>query len=249
LILKLLVEIFVLPPFNLIVLAAIGLVVLRWRRRAGIITVSAALVLLYAFSTPLISGFLSRSVRGHEAPMILADEASDAQAIVILGAGKYLNAPEYFGDTIRGHALERVRYGAFLHRRTGKPILVSGGDPRRSGSTEAELMRAVLETELGVSVTWSEGASDNTFESAQNSWSVLSQEGIEAIYLVTHANHMARAQGVFEQAGFQVTPAPTIFLGSRDLRVLDFLPRANAMTASTRALKELIGRAWYAIRY
>ncbi len=247
--LKLLTEIFILPPFNLILLAAFGLVLLRWRRRAGIITVSVALVLLYAFSTPLMSDFIAHSVRTDEAPATVADEESHAQAIVILGAGKYLNAPEYFGDSIRGHALERVRYGAFLHRRTGKPILVSGGDTRGSGSTEAELMRAVLESELGVTVTWSEDASDNTFESAEFSWALLSQEGIAAIYLVTHSSHMARAKRVFEQAGFRVTPAPTIFFGPHDLQVLDFLPRDNAMIVSNRALKELIGRAWYAIRY
>ena len=53
-----LVEILVLPPFNLIIMAAIGLILLRWRRRTGFITVSTALVLLYVFSTPLVNALL-----------------------------------------------------------------------------------------------------------------------------------------------------------------------------------------------
>lgn len=245
---KLLVDILVLPPFNLIVLAMIGLFVLRARRRAGIIIISTALALLYAFSTPLVSDLLSRSVRAYDAIDIAPDDSPDAQAIVILGAGKYLNAPEYFGDTIRGHALERVRYGAFLHRRTGIPILVSGGDPKDTGSTEAELMRAVLEEELSVTVTWSEEMSNNTIESALNSWTLLTNEGIEEIYLVTHSDHMARASWAFRHAGFRVIPAPTIMHGSHGFHWLDVLPRANAMRSSALALREWIGRAYYAIR-
>jgi uncharacterized SAM-binding protein YcdF (DUF218 family) len=245
---KLLVDLFILPPFNLIILAAIGLILLRWRRRAGLIAISVALILLYVFSTPLVSYLLAQSVRTIDALDISASDASNAQAIVILGAGKYLNAPEYFGDTIRGTALERVRYGAFLHRRTNLPILVSGGDPRRTGSSEAELMRAVLENEFGLPVAWSEDVSDNTFESAEKSWAILNQAGIEAIYLVTHANHMARAGAAFERAGFRVTPAPTIILEAGRLRWLDILPRARAMGGSARSLREWIGRAWYAIR-
>lgn len=248
-ILKTLVDILILPPFNLIILAAIGLALLRWHARAGTITISVALLLLYAFSTPIVSDLLTKSVRSDKALMISVEDVSDAQAIVILGAGKYLDAPEYHGDTIRGHALERVRYGAYLHRRTGVPILVSGGDPRRTDSTEAELMRAVLEEEFGVAVVWSEDASYNTFESAINSWAILSQEAIATIYLVTHADHMARASGAFEQAGFQVIPAPTIMYGPGTFEWLDILPRADAMTGSTFALREWIGRAWYALRY
>jgi len=244
---KLLVDILVLPPFNLIVLAAIGLFLLRRHRRAGIAVISISLVLLYAFSTPLVSSLLTRSVRAYEALDISAVAQPEAQAIVILGAGKYLDAPEYFGDTIRGPALERVRYGAFLHRRTGIPILVSGGDPRNTGRSEAELMQAVLEEEFGVSVAWSEGESNNTLESAIASWSLLKGEGIDTVFLVTHSDHMARASWSFRQAGFHAIPAPTIIQGETEFEGLDLLPRANAMHGTALALREWIGRAWYAI--
>jgi len=246
--LKTLVEIFVLPPFNLFVLAAIGFVLLRRRRRVGIFAISIALALLFAFSTPIVGDLLTQSVRNHEAVVDPANLDSDVQAIVILGAGKYRDAPEYDGDTIRSTALERVRYGVYLHRQTGKPIMVSGGDPTGTGSSEAELMRAVVEAEFGVTVTWSENSSDNTFESAKNSHEILRKDGINKIFLVTHFNHMARASRSFEQAGFEVVPAPTIFPGERRIKFLDFIPSPNAMSVSTNVLKEWVGFIWYAIR-
>ena len=246
--LKTLVEIFVLPPFNQFVLAAIGFVLMRRRQRVGIILISAALGLLFVFSTPIVGDLLTRSIRNHEALVDPANLEADAQAIVILGAGKYLNAPEYDGDTIRSAALERVRYGAYLHTRTGKPIMVSGGDPTRTGRSEAELMRAVLEVEFGVAVTWSEDRSNNTFESAANSHEILRKDGIDKVFLVTHYNHMARASGSFERAGFEVVPAPTIFPGDQQIKVLDFITHPDAMNVSTNVLKEWIGFIWYAIR-
>ncbi len=246
---KLLVEILILPPFNLLILTAAGLVLLRWRKRAGVITISVALFFLYVFSAPVTSILLTDSVRSNDYSPILLDNPSTAEAIVILGAGKYVNAPEYYGDTIRGNALERVRYGAFLHRQTGLPILVAGGDPHQSGRTEAEVMREVLQDEFGVAVLWSENASDNTRESAKNSWDILQRGALEAIYLVTHTDHMPRAVGAFEAVGFEVTPAPTIFPSPLHIGVLDFIPRSSAMSGSANALKEWIGRAWYAIRY
>ena len=246
---KLLVDILILPPFNLILLAAIGLFLLRRHKRTGIAVISMSLVLLYVFSTPVVSGLLTRSVRAYEALDISALAKPEAEAIVILGAGKYLGAPEYFGDTIRGAALERVRYGAFLHRRTGIPILVSGGDPWKTGSSEAQLMQVVLEEEFGVSVTWSENKSNNTLESANSSRSLLKGEGIKTVFLVTHSDHMARASWAFRQAGFHIVPAPTIIQGTSSFEGLDLLPRANSMRGTALALREWIGRAWYAIRH
>ena len=246
---KTLVDILVLPPFNLILLAAIGLFLLRRHKRTGITIISMSLVLLYAFSTPAVSGLLKRSVREYEALNISDLAKPEAEAIVILGAGKYLDAPEYFGDTIRGDALERVRYGAFLNRRTGIPILVSGGDPWNTGNSEAQLMQTVLENEFGVSVAWSENISNNTLESANGSRSLLQDQGIETVFLVTHSEHMARATWAFRQAGFHVIPAPTIMRKPTGFKMLNLLPRANAMRSTAFALREWIGRAWYAIRH
>lgn len=244
---KLLVEIFVLPPLNCILLVLIGLIILRWRFKTGIWIISVALLVLYAFSTPAVNKSITDAVQSEE--VLTLTDKSFGNAIVILGAGKYLNAPEYYGDTIRGKALERVRYGAFLHRNTGKPILVSGGDPLHTGSTEAQLMQKVLNHEFGVPVQWLETKSKNTFESASNSWVILNNAGINKIYLVTHGAHMARAKQAFENAGFNVMPAPTIILGSSGFSARDLLPSSNASGKGKAAITEWIGQIWYKLRY
>ena len=90
--------------------------------------------------------------------------------IVVLGGGKYYNAPEYTSaDTVSEPTLVRLRYAAWLHRQTGKPILVSGGSPEGSSVSEGQAMKAVLENEFKVPVAWTEDKSFNTFENAHAS--------------------------------------------------------------------------------
>ena len=246
---KLLFEIFVLPPFNCILLILIGLIILRWRFRLGVWIISIALLVLYAFNTPAVNKAITDAVHSGEPITYSVSQKSLGKAIVVLVAGKYLNATEYFGDTIRGRALERVRYGAFLHRNTGKPILVTGGDPNNTGSSEAHLMEAVLTNEFGVPVKWLEPRSKNTFESARNSWEILYNEGITQIYLVTHYAHMARAKAAFERAGFDVIPAPTIKLRHSEFSGKDLLPNSYAAEAGKAAITEWVGGIWYKLRY
>ena len=79
---KLLVEILILPPFNLLLLAAAGLILLRWRKRAGVIAISVAVFFLYVFSAPVTSALLSHSVRSNDYHPVLPGDASLAEAIV-----------------------------------------------------------------------------------------------------------------------------------------------------------------------
>lgn len=180
--------------------------------------------------------------------MSLERVAGDAGAIVILGAGLYPAAPEYGGDTVSGGSLVRVRYGARLHRLSGKPILVSGGRPEKSELSEAETMRESLEQDFRITVGWLEERSDNTLESARNSFEILKREGIGKILLVTHAWHMARAAAAFSEAGFEVVPAPTGFWTHPRLLPRDFLPTAGGLAISRLVIHEWLGRLWYWVR-
>ncbi len=240
------IETALLPPFNLILLGAAGLALLKFRRRLGWGFIAASLVLLYGASTPLVSGALVASLQTVPA---IEEEAltGGADAIVVLGAGVHRDAPEYGGDSLDGGALERLRYGARLHWLTGKPILVTGGSPQGTGRTEASLMKEVLELEFGAPVRWVEERSNNTYENAHFSYEILSAEGIERIYLVTHAFHMWRAKRAFERTGFKVTPAPTRFAAEFKFSVLDLFPRAGALSGTSSALREWLGRLWYEV--
>jgi len=240
------VTLLVLPPGGPILIMLLGLCLLRRFRRVAVTVMAFGLLVLYASSMPLVSKSIWPRSDDDQAVVAQADLDS-AAAIVILGAGLYVDAPEYGEDTLSGSALERVRYGAHLHRLTNKPILVTGGRPQKSILSEADVMRKVLELEFGVAVRWTEESSLNTRDNADYSRKILEAEGIDKILLVTHAHHMPRARVEFERAGFEVLPAPTKLRAIPSLSIFDFLPSAGALSSTARSLHEWLGRAWYAI--
>jgi uncharacterized SAM-binding protein YcdF (DUF218 family) len=221
----------VLPPGLFIVLALIGLSLLRSRVRFGAGLVTFSVLALYVFSMPVVSRNLIQSL---ETPYSDPTRDDSAGAIVILGGGSD-RAPEYGGATVAAPTLERVRYGARLQRKTGKPILVSSGDPMHLGVSEAELMKVALH--------------DNTLENAKLTREILSKARIHTVYLVTHAWHMPRAQRAFERAGLRVIPAPMGYKISPRLSVLDFVASAEALKHSYYFFHEVLGSIWYRLRF
>ena len=156
--------------------------------------------------------------------------------------------PEYGGDTVNELALERLRYAARLYKAKRLPILVTGGMPGGGSQPEGRLMKEVLENDYHIPVTWTETHSLTTWENAVNSGSLLKRAGIKRIFLVTHASDLRRAVGVFRQQGLQVVPAGTRFAHVDIDNPLIFLPDAQSLTASTRALHEWLGIVWYKLR-
>lgn len=237
-----LISLFLLPPLNLILLVATGILLLASRPRLGKRLLVATLALLYLLSTPLIADSLLQELETPPEGNVLYN---DAQAIVVLGGGTYYNAPEYGNHTVGRYSLERIRYAAKLHRITGKPILATGGAPLGDESSEAAQMKAVLETEFQVSVKWIEGASRNTNENAYKSFAILKRDEISHIALVTHAWHMPRAEREFGQAGFKVIPAPTAYTTRYKTDIFAFIPNAGALQKSSLFFHEVIGMLWY----
>ena len=230
-----------LPPLNLLLLGTGGFMLLKPHPRLGKLIIIISFGLLYLLATPFVS---SRLIQSLETMPAITFDPHEADAIVILGAGTYFNAPEYGSDTVNQFALERLRYGAHLFKRTGKPVLVSGGHPA-GGEAEGKLMREVLMQDFSVPVRWAEVRSENTLENARLSYQILKAAGITRIYLVTHAWHMPRAVAAFKAAGFVVTPAPTGFHTNRGISGLDFVPRAPALVSSYLAFHEWVGIIWY----
>ena len=234
------------PPGCLLLLAGWGLLRMRKRPRAGKALAALALAALWALSTPWVSRTLLQALEPEAVDPL---RAAPAQAIVVLGGGKYYAAPEYGGaDTVSEPTLVRLRYAALLHQLTGKPILVSGGAPEGRPITEAQTMKSVLENEFKTPVTWVEETSNNTLENARASRAILAPLGINRIYVVTHAWHMPRSQWIFAKAGFDVVPAPTKFATRFGLTPRDFMPQADALLDSSYFFHEIIGLAWYRLK-
>ncbi len=239
------------PPALMILIIIAGLISLRWSQRYGKIIIISGMLLLVAASLPLITQPLITSMEYIPALPNTQIQATDAQAIVILGGGNYLDAPEYEGDTVSTLTLERIRYGARIHRQTNLPILVSGGRVYDYIKiAEASLMKKVLENDFQTPVRWPEEKARNTWENAQYSYQILKQENIKHIILVTHALHMPRSVMCFEAAGFKVTPAPLAFHSWRQgFAVSDIIPNAGAMYNLSQLMHETIGILWYRLRY
>lgn len=228
-----------LPPAGPLLLAALGLLLLRRRPRLGRFLAWGGLVLLWLLATPAVTKPMLAAIE--DMPPLDIAQAKGAQAIVVLGGGSYLAAPEYGGDTVSRWSLERIRYAARLQRETGLPLLVTGGAPL-GGIPEGRSMQAALEKEFGVRVRWVEDRSADTRGNARLSAPLLREAGVRRVLLVTHAWHMRRALGEFAAAGLEAIPAPTGYESTAPLTPLDWLPGAGGLWAGRIALNELLGR-------
>ena len=235
--LKAIAKMLVLPPAGPILIACAGLLSMRRAPRLGRALLWSGALSLALLCLPIVAWLLARPFDTQ--PLDVA-EAKRAQAIVILGGGTRRRAPEYGGDTMARLTAERVRYGARIARQTGLPVLVTGGAMPDVESSEAAIMRNVLEGEYGVAVRWAEERSRNTRENAQRSVPLLKADGVALAVLVTHAVDMPRARAEFMAAGMETIAAPTGLTSPGPLRLTDFVPSAAALQASHDALYEIL---------
>lgn len=237
-----------LPPGGLILLATFGLllVVVR-RRRLGWSLFALSVVTGVALTLPLVAAFGARSLQVDQ-PLPPDVTQLDAQAIVVLSADFRADPPEYGLDVPGPLSLERCRYGAYLARRTGLPLLVSGGVLRPDRPAVSVRLAAFIEDELGVTVRWTEERSRTTEENALFTAELLRAAGIQRVALVTHAWHMPRARIAFERTGLSVLPAPTAPASPPVDWLHGMVPRAESFQLSVRVLHEWLGRIWYSAR-
>jgi uncharacterized SAM-binding protein YcdF (DUF218 family) len=225
----------------------------RFVKKGLIAAVFCLIAGTFVLSVPLTARLMFDDLQAFPplAPSSLSKTAARApMAIVILSAGQRAQADE-FGDkeALDGLSLERVRYGAFLARKTGLPILVTGGLPFPDGVSLADIMARTLQIDYGIRAKWLETQSINTAQNASLSADILRHAGINRIMLVTHAWHMKRAVAAFAANGLEVTPAPTVFyLPGRDPRDA-WIPTLGTLRMSGYAIHEIVGRAWYSVRY
>ena len=227
----------VLPPTGPLLVAMLGLLMLNWRPRAGRALAWVGVTALFLFSLPIVEGGLSWLLY-RDGPVDMR-RAQEAQALVILGGGVRREALEYGGDTLGRLTLDRVRYGAWIARQTGLPVLVTGGSTRGSTS-EASVMARALEDEFGIVARWRETESRNTHENAQFSAAILKRSGIDRILLVSHGFDVPRARAEFEAAGLQVIPAPTYISVVSVESLFDFVPNITSLYGSHYACYELL---------
>ncbi|ALZ83655.1 YdcF family protein [Pseudomonas oryzihabitans] len=241
-----------LPPGGLLLLLLCGWWLRRRHPRLGLACFLCGLLGLWASTLPAMVEFggrlLERDAALPEARW--AGLAQQADAIVVLGAGREVDDPGWGGDAASHLAVERLRYAARLAKASGLPVLITGGSPHDRPLSEAALMTEVMERDLGVPVRWQEGASRTTWENATLSAPLLREAGVKRVVLVTQAYHMARSRWCFERQGFQVVAAPMGFIGIPNGRPFGgWLPEAKAVEQTAQLLNETAGLLLYPLAY
>jgi uncharacterized SAM-binding protein YcdF (DUF218 family) len=233
---------FVLPPTGPVLISLLGVglaATVRWRSTGATLCL-VGLVLLWVLSTPVTADALLRWTEAY--PALDLRRPVKAQAIVILAGGARVEAPEYHGPAPGAATLERLVYGARVAKATGLPVLVSGSH------YEAEAMTNFLQRDLNVTPQWIENRSRDTYWNARLSAAILQRAQVHKIVLVTSAAHMARSVAEFKDAGLEVIPAPAAMWSRREWGILAFVPNADALVRSQRALYEVLGLWVHSLR-
>jgi|SRR5271167_4446962 len=243
--LKSLVKNLILPPTGPLLLAVLGLLLIKRRPVAARACLIVGLGSLWLLSTPIVSDVLAGLAEQY--PPLDLRLAAGTQAIVILGGGgQRAFAPEYSGPAAGPVLLERLAYGAFIARKTGLPILITGF------GIEASAMHDTLQRNFAIDARWVDNQAYDTFQNARNSARLLEASGVHRIVLVTHGTHMRRAVHEFTDAGIAVVAAPVGILAERNTGISRYLPNDETLTRSYAALNELLGeplRALFAVTH
>ena len=237
------------PP-NLFILIGTAGIVIAWRtKRFGLTLATVGIGCLYLVSMPVVAGLLIRwSEAIAQTIPALASNTPPGAIIVLSADARHSDIPGE-PDMVGPLTLERLAEAAKQQRHLGLPILVSGGPPGDHRASLAALMSQALQEDFGVPVRWREDRSRNTFENASFSAAILRQAGIQAALVVAHPWDMARALWSFRAVGYPVVPLPAPERRTLSLSVAAFLPQVPALRDSYYALHELIGLAWYRLRY
>jgi uncharacterized SAM-binding protein YcdF (DUF218 family) len=233
------------PPNVFVLLAMIG-VLLAWRwRRTGLALATAATACVYLLSTEAVGSLLIRGADRLAAAMPSLPSPGAPGAIIVLSADFRRSDRPGERDMVGRLTLERLAEAASDQRRTGLPILVSGGHIDKSDDSLAGMMARSLEGDFRVPVRWREERSRTTYENALYSAEILRRAGIPSALVVTNPWHMARALWSFYAVGYPVVAAPLPERPSPELSLGSFLPQIPALMNSYYALHEIIGLGWY----
>lgn len=191
----------------------------RFRQKWPRLTLIASAMFGVLFIATVV-GFLPRFLLNalqHDYRVATPVKASGSSLLVLLTGGE-VKVPdtEQALPTILSYSrlVKTVQlYRACQVRQSTCTILISGGDPKRLGMSEAKTYEAVLLT-LGVPATdiECEATSDNTYEEAQHVKLWLTTHPYDQVILITSAFHMQRSLRNFQRVHILVLPAAADYL-------------------------------------
>ena len=209
-----------------------------------------ALVTLVILSLPIVSGQLIKMLERSYTP-IAPNEIDGAETVIVLSGMvkpiKKNNGVHYeFSE-----AVDRIFAGINLLKmgKAKKIILTRGKLPWSMGIPEGEFLAEFVQSQgIDPNKIFLTEIVQNTNDEAKAISKMLPQNS--QVILVTSAFHMPRAKTVFQNQNLKVIPYAVDFRSSaKKIDILDFLPQAGAFKDSNFYFREIIGRAYYDLRY
>jgi uncharacterized SAM-binding protein YcdF (DUF218 family) len=208
---------FLLPPTGAFPLLLLGWWLRHRRRWLSGALFATGLVAVWIGSTELGALWLQDRLLGRQQAVEIErlKEVPPAHSIiVVLGGGARKLMPEYGNSQLKVISVERLRYGIWLSRQTGLPLMFTGGKPKDapdSHMTEAALAERTAAQEFGFALAAKEDRATDTRENARFTAELLRDRPVRRVVLVTHDVHMRRALRAFREAlppEVEVVPAP-----------------------------------------
>ncbi len=235
---KKIISYFILPPGLIIVIFLIIYLLSKRRFFVKYISLFSALF-LYAISIEPVKDLLLIPLEdAYKRPKYLKGDI-----VVVLGGGTYNR-----GD-LKSDAMKRLITAFVLHKRTGLPIILSGGSALNNLPESSIMKQFLLELGVNESLILTDKRSRDTVENAFYVKKLCEKIGCKSIILVTSAYHMYRAVRTFEKAGLVVVPYPTDYKTDRKYNLFSFFPKMSVLNDTYRALREYIGIAFYKLRH
>lgn len=238
-----------------ILLILVGLWLMRRWRRLGLSLIVLGCLSLYLFSTKWFSTQLLRSVEVY--PVLSYDQHASVEqqirarptAIVMLGSSHTGFVPEYGTSQLDVSAILRVNYAVWLAKKLNLPVLATGGSSSGNKIAHAIAVAEYTAEHLNFELRWQESRARTTYENASLSKTMLAEDGIDQIILVSQSFHMRRAVALFEAQGFEVIPAAVDYSQPWTAgNIHAWIPTLSAYEDSYRALHEHLGWWWYSIK-
>ena len=209
-----------------------------------------AWALLILISLPIVSSHLTKLLEQDYTPVSPIDITAADTVVVLSGMIRAIKQTEGFKYEFTD-SIDRIFAGIqILNLNKAKKIILTQGKlPWSLGVSEGEFLadfiqsqgidpRKILLTEIV----------QNTNDEAIAISKMLPKNS--KVILVTSAFHMPRAETVFRNQSLNVIPYAVDFRQSaKKMSVLDFLPQAKAFYESNFFFRELVGRAYYALKF
>ena len=242
---------------GLVMVVASGLCLWRSWRKTGFGLLIVSVAWLWLWSTPMMYRWLGGALES-EWPVVKAEDAPQADAIVLLGGGMGANTNVYpYAEMWNG--ADRVWHAARLYKAGKAPVVIPTGAGERESSVPLLLDLGVPESAVVV-----EGEARNTEENAKFVEKILAtkntkdakSEGARGgdsasvkkkVLLVTSAWHMRRSVLMYRKyaPSLEIIPAAADYEATvqtgHPFCFKDLWPDTNALFANSYIFKEYLG--------